>query len=144
MKYAKGETGRVFAVNFEHGEDLLGGIREVIIRENVGFASIMILGAFKKGNIVAGPRGSKLPAEPCRVAFDNAWETVGFGTIVKNGTEPEIHIHCSFGKERKVLTGCLRDISEIFITIEAIITEIRGVPAERREDPATGHRTLQF
>ena len=56
MKYQQAELGRVFVVKFEHGDDLLESIKELVSREEISFATISFLGALLKADIVAGPK----------------------------------------------------------------------------------------
>jgi len=144
MKYSQGDIGRVFIANFEHGDDLLSELRGFVEKENISFATINFLGAVSEGDIVIGPKGMTLPADPNMVSLSGAWETVGFGTIIRGKDGVEIHVHASFGKGGDVLVGCLRKNSKIFITIEALITEVRHVSAVKEFDRKTGHKTLKF
>ncbi len=144
MKYAQGDTGRVFIVNFEHGDDLLAEIRSFVEKENISFATITFLGAVSGGDIVTGPKGMTLPADPNMMSLSGAWETIGFGTIVRGKDGAEIHVHASFGKGGDVVIGCLRKNCKIFITIEALVTEVRHISATRELDKKTGHKTLKF
>jgi len=143
MQYAQGKIGRVFIVNFEHGDDLLKEIERLAEREGLSFGVITFLGALAEGDIVTGPKSMKLPAKPVWRSFNNAMETVGFGTFTRKNNDTAIHIHASFGKGAKALTGCLRKKSKVFITVEALITEIKGVEAARVLDRRTGYHTLR-
>ena len=144
MKYAKGSIGRVFFVRFEHGEDILDKIRELAEKENIALASIILIGALKDATIVCGPSKPEIPPEPVFVSFDDGREVLGMGTLVKRKGAIHPHIHGSFGKGKEALTGCLRKDCRTFITIEALITEITGITAERKKDEKTGIELVSF
>jgi uncharacterized protein len=144
MKYSQGDIGRVFIVNFEHGDDFLEELRSFVEKENISFATITFLGAVSGGDVVTGPKKRTLPAEPNMVALGDVRETVGFGTIVNGRSGPEIHVHASFGKSGEALTGCLRKNCKIFITIEALITEVCNASVVRALDEKIGHKILNF
>lgn len=56
----------------------------------------------------------------------------------------QIHIHASMGKKQKVLTGCVRGKSEVFLVVEAIVFELKGIKAEKSIDRATGLNLLKI
>ncbi len=144
MKYAKGSIGRVFVVRFEHGDDLVEKIKELAACENVRLATVILLGALRKGTMVTGPRELKTPAEANWSSFDDGREVFASGMIVNSGGEIKLHIHGSFGRGDAALTGCLRKDSEVFITVDAVVTEILGVKASKRRDEKTGHEVMFF
>ncbi|MEA3488974.1 MAG: PPC domain-containing DNA-binding protein [Candidatus Omnitrophota bacterium] len=111
MQYSQASIGRVFIIKVEHKEDLLEEIKKLAIRENIEFATLAFIGAMTRADIVAGPGKLELPAVPAWISFGDGREVLGFGTIVKNGEEVNAHIHASFGKGDKALTGCLEPIS---------------------------------
>ncbi|HQC35201.1 MAG TPA: DNA-binding protein, partial [Methanoculleus sp.] len=77
------------------------------------------------------------------------WELIGFATIYPGDDGPSIHLHTAAGKGMRSLAGCLRDRAEVYLVIEAIITEFIGITAKRIHDEKTGvnlpvfDRTLQ-
>jgi len=145
MEYSTGTTGRVFFVKFEHGEDLLVEIKNIVDRENIAAGTITFLGALSKGEIVTGPVEEKIPAEPNWMSFGGAWEVFGFGTLARGEDgSVKIHAHGAFGKKESSLAGCLRKDAKIFITIEAVITEIKNTRVLRKKDEAVGHDLLAF
>ncbi|MDP8298356.1 MAG: DNA-binding protein [Candidatus Tantalella remota] len=144
MKYTKADTGRVFVVRFDHGDDFLEKLKEIIREEEIFFSTITFLGALSGGEMVCGPVDLKVPASPVEVSFDDGREVLGWGTIVSDGSDVKPHLHSSVGKGEEALVGCLRRGCEVFITVEAVITEIRGADISREKDPRTGHETLSF
>ena len=144
MKYAKGSIGRVFVVRFEHGDDLVEKIKELAVLEKIKLATVMLLGALRKGTMVAGPRELKTPAESNWASFSDGREILASGMIVNPDGNVKLHLHGSYGRGESTLTGCLRKDSEVFITVDAVVAEISGVNASKRKDERTGHEVLTF
>ncbi|MGB2600921.1 MAG: DUF296 domain-containing protein [Candidatus Omnitrophota bacterium] len=144
MRYTEGSIGRVFLVKFEHGDDLLGKVKELVVKEDIKLAAITFIGALSKGDIVAGPDKLELPAVPTWISFTDGREVFGSGTIIKEKDEVHLHIHSTLGRGEEVLTGCLRKNCEVFVTVEAIVTEIQGVKVSRVKDKDTGCNVLEF
>jgi predicted DNA-binding protein with PD1-like motif len=69
---------------------------------------------------------------------------MGIGTVFVNSSGPQIHIHSSMGKKNKVLTGCLRGKSKVFLVIEAVLLELKGIKASKEIDPQTGLNLLRI
>ena len=144
MRYTKGNIGRVFLLKFEYGDILLDGIEKLARQENIRSATMVFIGALKKGDLVTGPKKPVIPPEPNWVSFKDAWEVMGIGTIFSNKKGPQIHIHTSMGKKSKTLTGCVRKRSEVFLVVEAIVFELKGVKASKDIDPKTGLNLLRI
>ncbi|MCX5714073.1 MAG: DUF296 domain-containing protein [Candidatus Omnitrophica bacterium] len=144
MKYTKGSIGRVFLVKFDDGDIFIDRLGELARAEKIQAATLIFLGALKKGDLVTGPKKPVIPPEPNKVNFKNGWEVMGMGTIFTNKRGPQIHIHAAMGKKDKALTGCVRGKSQIFLVIEAIILELKGVKAAKDIDPKTGLNLLKI
>ena len=144
MEYTKGTIGRVFLVKFVDDDVLIDNLSFLAKQETIKAATIIFIGALKKGDLVTGPKQPVIPPEPNKVAFKDGWEVMGLGTIFTNSKGPQIHIHASMGKKNKVLTGCLRGKSKVFLVIEAIIIELKGVRASKDIDPKTGLNLLRI
>lgn len=163
MRYTQGKIGRVFVVKFEDGDILLEKLAELVKKEKIKSAAMVFIGALKKGDLVTGPKKPLIPPEPNKVNFEKAWEALGIGTIFTpapisssgnannklvrgftNKSGPQIHIHSAMGKKLKTLTGCVRGKSEVFLVIEAIIFELKGVSAAKSIDPETGLNLLRI
>ena len=85
-----------------------------------------------------------VPPEPNRVAFKDGWEVMGIGTVFTNRKGPQIHIHASMGKKHKTLTGCVRGRSRVFLVLEAMVLELKGIKATKEIDPATDLNLLKI
>lgn len=144
MKYTKGTIGRVFLAKFEDDDILIDNLSGLAKQEQIKAATVIFIGALKKGYLVTGPKKPVIPPEPNKVVFKDGWEVMGIGTIFTNSKGPQIHLHTSMGKKKKVLTGCLRGKSKVFLVIEAVILELTGVKASKDIDPKTGLNLLRI
>ena len=144
MKYTKGAIGRIFLLKFCDGDVLVKEIDLFARKEKIKAGAMIFLGALKKGDLVTGPKKAVIPPEPNWVKFRDGWEVFGIGTIFTNKKGPQIHIHASLGKKNKVLTGCVRKDSKVFLVIEAVVFELKGVKATKDIDPATGLNLLKI
>ena len=52
-------------------------------------------------------------------------------------------IHTAMGKKAKTLTGCVRKASKVFLVVEAVVFELKGVSATKSIDPKTGINLLR-
>ena len=137
MKYAKGSIGRVFLLKFDDDDIFVDELIRLAKKEKISAASIIFIGALKIGHLVTGPKKPIIPPEPNWTRFKDAWEAMGIGTIFTDKSGPQVHIHTSMGKKKNVLTGCLRKKSRVFLVIEAVVLELKGIKATKKIDPAT-------
>jgi predicted DNA-binding protein with PD1-like motif len=144
MQYTKGNLGRIFLIKFEDDDILIDKLSLFARKEKIKAATMVFIGALKKGDLVTGPKKPVIPPEPNQVYFKDGWETMGIGTIFTNKAGPQIHIHSSMGKKQKVLTGCVRGRSKVFLVIEAVVFELKGVKAAKDIDPKTGLNLLKI
>ena len=144
MKYTKGKLGRVFLIKFNDRDIFLKELEKFTRKEKIKAAAMIFIGALREGNLVTGPKKTVIPPEPNWVKFKDGWEVFGIGTIFTNKKGPQIHIHASLGKNKKVFTGCVRKDSKVFLVIEAVVFELKGVKATKDIDPATGLNFLKM
>jgi uncharacterized protein len=144
VEYTKGRIKRVILVRFDDGDVLVDQVRKLAKKERISSGVMVFLGALRKGHIVTGPKAPKIPPEPHWERFKDAWEVAGVGTIFKGKKGPEVHIHGALGKGKKTLAGCIRKDSEVFLLIEAVIFELKGIKASKDLDPKTGLNLLKF
>ncbi len=142
MKYTQGTIGRVFLVKFENNDRLIPDLSGLAKREKIKAATLIFIGALRAGDLVTGPKKPVIPPQPNKMVFKDGWEVMGIGTLFTNAKGPQIHIHASMGKKNKVLTGCVRGNSKVFLVIEAVILELKGVKASKDIDPETGLNLL--
>ncbi|MFA5149776.1 MAG: DUF296 domain-containing protein [Candidatus Omnitrophota bacterium] len=144
MQYSRGDIGRIFLLKFEDGDILLDELKEFVKKEKLKAAALFFIGALKAGGLVTGPKKPVIPPIPNKVYFKNGWEVMGMGTVFTSKSGPQIHIHGSLGKKQKALTGCVRGKSKVFLVIEAIVFELKGLKATKSIDPKTGLNLLKI
>jgi len=144
MKYQLGEAGRIAVARFEDGENVLQGLIDIAKKEDIRAGVIYLVGGMKGGRFVVGPEKEDLPPVPIWREIRESHEVLGLGTIFWQNDEPKIHFHGAFGKRDDVRVGCLREMSETFLVLEAIVIEIKGVTAVRAFDPASGLALLKL
>ena len=144
MKYTKGSLGRVFLLKFENNDILTDNLSLFVKKERIKAAAMIFIGALRKGDLVTGPKKPVIPPQPNKVVFKDGWEVMGIGTVFVNSRAPQIHIHGSMGKKNKSLTGCVRGKSRVFLVIEAVVFELKGIKASKDIDPRTGLNLLKI
>jgi len=144
MKYQVGRPGRIIVARFEDREDVIGNLSGLAKKEGVRAAAFYLVGGMREGSIVVGPEKDEFPPTPVWKKLGESHEVVGFGTIFWQGYEPKVHFHGAFGKKDMVKVGCLRENSETFLVLEAVIIEMEGVTARRELDPVSGMVLLKL
>lgn len=144
MKYQVGRPGRVVIARFEDGDDVLGELARIVKAEGIRAAVVNLVGGMKGGRFVVGPETEEMPPKPVWRELTESHEVVGVGTIFYEGEEPKVHLHGAFGKKDTVRVGCVREKSETFLVLEAVIVELEGVTAVREKDPETGLPLLKL
>ncbi|MBI5419212.1 MAG: DUF296 domain-containing protein [Deltaproteobacteria bacterium] len=142
MKYRAGTIGRVLLARFDHGEQIVPALVELCTREGVLSGWFFLFGALSGGRMVTGPREACLPPEPVWTEFPQPHEIVGMGSIAEKEGAPAVHLHSSLGRGKEALTGCIRKEGEVFIVVEAMVLQIAGLAASRKEDERTGMELL--
>ncbi len=123
--------GRIFVVRLDHGDDLVASLQSIAQEKNIECCMALFMGALRDGRAVTGPEASQIPPVPHFEDFESAWEVFGMASIYPSDSGPKLHIHSALGRGREALLGCLRDKSEVYLVIEAILFEICGFGAER-------------
>jgi predicted DNA-binding protein with PD1-like motif len=144
MQYSEGSIGRVFIIRMDDGEDVIESIQKLIEEKEIESGFMLFLGALLKGRAVTGPEEPVIPPLPHFVSFDGGWEVFGMATIYQSGAGPQIHIHSSIGRGREALVGCIRGRASVYLTVEAILIEIK-CPGSRKElDERMGLQLLKL
>jgi len=138
MDYQIGRPGRVIVIRFGDGEDVLGGIAEICRQQDIRAASFNVVGGLKGGRFVVGPESEAMPPIPVWRQLQESHEAVGFGTVFWEMDQPKIHFHGAYGKHDQVKVGCLRELSQVFLVLEVVLTEILDVRIIRQRDPLSG------
>ena len=144
MKYQVGKPGRIVVARFEDHDDVLANLSGIAKKENIRAGVFYLVGGMREGKIVVGPESDELPPEPVWKELGESHEVLGLGTIFWQKDEPKIHFHGAFGKKETVKVGCLREKSETFLVLEAIIIEMEGINATRELDPVSGMVLLKL
>ena len=147
MRFTEGNLGRVFVLRLGDGDRLPEVLEEFAEKKNVASAVCFLLGGAKeKSKVVVGPKdGAVLPPEPMAVLLGGVHEVCGVGTIFKDEIgQPKLHMHASFGRNEKSVTGCVRLGVEIWRIGEVVMLEILGVEARRAIDKETGFEFLEI
>jgi len=144
MKYQVGKTGRVIVARFEDREDVLANLADIVRKENIRAAAFYLVGGMREARIVVGPERDVMPPVPVWRELGESHEVTGFGTIFYQGDEPKVHFHGAFGKKDMVKVGCMREKTETFLVLEAVIIEMDGITAVREFDPVSGLTLLKL
>jgi predicted DNA-binding protein with PD1-like motif len=144
MKYTSGKTGRVFVARIEHGEDLLKSLEDLAKKEKIKSGIVFLIGALHNGSLVCGPVKAVMPPLPFWQNFPGPAEIAGIGTIFEEGKSPKIHLHSAVGRGRRALVGCIRKNNKVFLIVEAVIIEIKGIKAARELDRQAGLALLRI
>ncbi len=143
MKYQVGKTGRIIVARFEDREDVLANLAEIVKKEKIRAAAFSLVGGMREARIVVGPEKDVMPPVPVWRELGESHEVTGFGTIFYQGDEPKVHFHGAFGKKDMVKVGCMREKTETFLVLEAVIIEMEGIDAVRELDPVSGLTLLK-
>ena len=102
-------------------------------------------GAKENSQVVVDPKnGYVLPPEPMITILGGVYEACGIGTIFADETgKPKLHMHTSFGRKEKTVTGCVRMGVEVWQIGEVVIIELTGATAHRAKDKNTGFEFLE-
>ena len=131
MEYQAGQTGRVFYVRFDDGEDLHEGIRELVTREEVRCAWFQIFGGLRRAGVVIGPREPVMPPDPIWQDVRDTREVIGTGSVFWDDDKPLIHLHAAMGHHGETLTACVRKNTRVYLVIELMLLEVTGIDVTR-------------
>ena len=144
MKYQTGKPGRIIVAKFDDHDSVLENLGDIAKKENIRAGILYLVGGMRDGKIVVGPETDELPPRPVWKELGESHEILGIGTIFWHNNEPKIHFHGAFGKKEMVRVGCLREKSETFLVLEAVIIEMEGIHATREIDPEIGMALLKL
>jgi predicted DNA-binding protein with PD1-like motif len=144
MKYQVGKTGRIIVARFEDREDVIGSLADIATKEKIRAAAFYLVGGMREARIVVGPESDVIPPVPLWRQLGESHEVTGFGTIFYQDDAPKVHFHGAFGKGDMVKVGCMREKTETFLVLEAVIVEIEGITAVREFDPVSGLTLLKL
>ncbi len=144
MEYRTGTIGRVVTICFEHGEDLLAGLEEIVLREKIRSGWFQILGGLARAGTVIGPKKPTVPPDPVWQEVNEVREVIGSGSVHMDGDLARLHLHAAMGHRGDTLTACVRKNTEVYLTVEVILFELRGINTSRSWDEKSGFYRMVF
>ena len=147
MQFTEAKFGRVFVLRLHDGDHLPDVLESFAAENNITTALCFFLGGAKeKGRVVVGPKdGTVLPPEPMVTLLNGVHEACGVGTIFADEEgKPKLHMHASFGRNEKTVTGCVRMGVDVWRIGEVIVLELLGAVAHRATDKETGFEFLEI
>jgi len=138
MQCIEGRPGRIFVLRIDHGEDLIKALGECIAEKDIRCGFIQVLGAVRSAHMVTGPEEPVLPPVQHHEEIRDGWEILGIGAVSWSEGKPHVHLHSAAGRGLQARTGCMRDAADVFIVVEAIVIEVKGIETGRFQDPLTG------
>jgi predicted DNA-binding protein with PD1-like motif len=147
MQFTEAKFGRIFVLRLHDGEHLPDVLESFAAEHHITTALCFFLGGAKeKGRVVVGPKdGNALPPEPMVTLLNGVYEACGVGTIFADEEgKPKLHMHASFGRKEKTVTGCVRMGVIVWRIGEVVILELLGAVAHRATDKETGFEFLEI
>jgi predicted DNA-binding protein with PD1-like motif len=147
MQFTEAKLGRVFVLRLHDGDHLPDVLESFAAENQISSALCFFLGGVKdKGRVVVGPKdGSALPPEPMVTLLSGVHEACGVGTIFADEEgKPKLHMHASFGRNEKTVTGCVRMGVDVWRIGEVVVIELVGAVARRAVDKETGFEFLEI
>lgn len=146
MRFTEAKLGRIFVLRLNDGDRLPDVLEKFAAENKILSALCFFLGGAKdRSRVVVGPKhGHGLPPEPMVTLLDGVHEALGVGTIFENEDgKPKLHMHSSFGRSQKTITGCVRMGVDIWRIGEVVVLELTGSNAHRANDQETGFEFLE-
>ena len=146
MQFTEAKIGRVFVVRLHDGDHLPDVLETFAEQNHIQSGLCFFVGGAKKdGRVVVGPKGGEtLLVEPVITLLTGISEVCGVGTIfAAEDGKPTLHMHASFGRGEKVITGCVRKGVDVWLVGEVIVLELAGANAQRIVDKKTGFELLE-
>jgi predicted DNA-binding protein with PD1-like motif len=146
MQFTEAKIGRVFVLRLHDGDHLPDALEIFAAQNKLKSALCFFIGGAKKDSrVVVGPKGDgSLPVEPALTLLSGVSEVCGVGTIFTNENgKPTLHMHASFGRGEKAITGCLRKGVDVWLIGEVIMLELTSASVRRVIDKETGFELLE-
>ena len=147
MQFTEAKLGRIFVLRLHDGDRLPDVLETFAAQRKVSTALCFFLGGAKeKSRIVVGPKdGNALPPEPMVTLLNGVHEACGVGTIFADEEgKPKLHMHASFGRNEKTVTGCVRMGVDVWRIGEVVMLELTGGKARRAKNKETGFEFLEI
>jgi predicted DNA-binding protein with PD1-like motif len=146
MQFTEAKLSRIFVLRLQNGDRLPESLEAFAAENHVSSALCFLLGGAKQNSVVVvGPGdGDALPVDPVAAILCGVHEVFGVGTIFVNEAGlPKLHMHASFGRGEKSITGCVRLGVEVWRIGEVVVLELAGANACRAVDKETGFELLK-
>ena len=147
MQFTEAKLGRIFVLRLHDGDHLPDVLELFAAEHKVSTALCFFLGGAKeKSRIVVGPKdGNAMPPEPMVTLLNGVHEACGIGTIFADEEgKPKLHMHASFGRNEKTVTGCVRMGVDVWQIGEVVMLELECVEACRVKNKETGFEFLEI
>jgi predicted DNA-binding protein with PD1-like motif len=147
MQFTEAKLGRIFVLRLHDGDHLPDVLESFAAENHVTTALCFFLGGAKENSrVVVGPKdGYALPPEPMVTLLNGVHEACGVGTIFADEEgKPKLHMHTSFGRNEKTVTGCVRMGVDVWRIGEVVMLELLGTVARRALDKDTGFEFLEI
>lgn len=144
MEYQRGNLGRVFMIRFDHEEDILENLKDLVKKENVRTGWFQLLGGMRSGEVVTGPEAPTVPPVPVIQNIDQAQEVIATGSILWNDEDPVLHVHGGMGSKAGAMIGCLRKDLKVYLLIEAVVFEFTNMNIKRNWYPEGEFNRMEF
>jgi predicted DNA-binding protein with PD1-like motif len=146
MQFTEAKMGRIFVIRLHDGDRIPDVLESFAEQNKVNSALCFFVGGAKSDSrVVVGPRGDEaLPVVTVVTLLTGISEVCGVGTIFTNQDgKPTLHMHASFGRGEKAITGCVRNGIEVWLIGEVVVLELAGTNAQRVMDTKTGFELLE-
>jgi predicted DNA-binding protein with PD1-like motif len=146
MQFTEAKMGRVFVIRLHDGDRIPDVLESFAEQNKVNSALCFFVGGAKSDSrVVVGPKGGEaLPVVTVVTLLTGISEVCGVGTIFTNQDgKPTLHMHASFGRGEKAITGCVRNGIEVWLIGEVVVLELAGTNAQRVMDTKTGFELLE-
>src|SRR4030067_3736459 len=147
MPFTEAKLGRVLVLRLHDGDHLPDILESFAAENQISKALCFFLGGAKeKSRVVVGPKdGTALPPEPMITLLSGVHEACGVGTIFADEEgKPKLHMHASFGRNDKTVTGCVRMGVDVWRIGEVVLLELTGTTAHRAMDKETAFEFLEI
>jgi predicted DNA-binding protein with PD1-like motif len=146
MEYTEAKQGRIFILRLHQNEILHETIEKFAKEKQINSAICFFLGGSDDlSKVVVGPKdGKAMPPQANITILQGVHESVGIGTIFTDEEgKPKLHMHASFGRNDKAITGCIRMGVQVWQIGEIVVMEILGGTARRQKNQETGFEFLE-
>jgi len=147
MQFTEAKLKRVFVLRLHDGDHLPDVLEQFAADTRVSSALCFFIGGAKDNSrVVVGPRNDNaIPPEPMVTLLKGVHETCGVGTIFTDEEgKPKLHMHTSFGRNEKTVTGCVRMGVDVWRIGEVVLLELTGGKARRVKNKETGFEFLEI